>query len=258
VARIARTRLANATRPLRLAYAGAILHVRPNSLASERQLYQAGFELIGAKTGANAWESDAEVMLVAAESLLRLGIKGLSLDINLPGLVSYIISSSPEVISEAIRRKDAAALPAGYPHREAVAALLQAAGPAKKALAAMQQKSTPSSIREEAQKIEPLIAQLGKWLPEVSLTLDPLEHKGFEYHQGVSFSLFAAGLRQEAGRGGRYALEDGREATGFTLDVTTLLPLVPPSPERPRKTLPVTASIEDIRQAQKENIVILD
>ena len=47
VARIASTRLAAAPRPLRLSYAGQCLRVRGNQLAPERQIGQAGIELIG-------------------------------------------------------------------------------------------------------------------------------------------------------------------------------------------------------------------
>src|SRR3546814_3117616 len=47
VARIAATRLRDAARPLRLAYAGQVLRVRGSQLRPERQFAQAGFELIG-------------------------------------------------------------------------------------------------------------------------------------------------------------------------------------------------------------------
>src|SRR5271167_5176404 len=47
VARIASTRLAAAPRPLRLCYAGQCLLVRGSQLAPDRQITQAGIELIG-------------------------------------------------------------------------------------------------------------------------------------------------------------------------------------------------------------------
>ena len=47
VARIATTRLADAPRPLRLSYAGQCLRVRGTQLAPDRQIAQAGIELIG-------------------------------------------------------------------------------------------------------------------------------------------------------------------------------------------------------------------
>ena len=47
VARIAANRLAGDARPLRLCYAGQVLRVRGTQLAPERQVPQAGIELIG-------------------------------------------------------------------------------------------------------------------------------------------------------------------------------------------------------------------
>ncbi len=49
VARIATTRLARAPRPLRLSYAGQCLMVRGSQLAPDRQIAQAGIELIGSR-----------------------------------------------------------------------------------------------------------------------------------------------------------------------------------------------------------------
>src|SRR5260221_7058026 len=48
VARIAATRLAHRPRPLRLSYAGQVLRVRGSQMRPERQVGQAGAELIGA------------------------------------------------------------------------------------------------------------------------------------------------------------------------------------------------------------------
>ena len=52
VARIATTRLAGAPRPLRLSYAGQCLRVRGHHLAPDRQVAQAGIELIGSDSTA--------------------------------------------------------------------------------------------------------------------------------------------------------------------------------------------------------------
>jgi len=64
VARIATTRLVHAPRPLRLSYAGQCLRVRGGQLAPDRQVAQAGIELIGHDSP----EADAETVLVAAEA----------------------------------------------------------------------------------------------------------------------------------------------------------------------------------------------
>jgi ATP phosphoribosyltransferase regulatory subunit len=67
-----------------------------------------------------------------------------------------------------------------------------------------------------------------------------MEFRGFDYHEGISFSIFAKGLRTELGRGGRYLVDDNK-ATGFTLYVTHLLRFLPEPKER--KLLMLSADI---------------
>ena len=69
VARIATTRLADAPRPLRLCYAGQVLRVEGGQLRREREVGQAGVELIGEASSA----AEVEVLALASE---RLGFAG--------------------------------------------------------------------------------------------------------------------------------------------------------------------------------------
>ena len=84
IARIASTRLAGAARPLRLSYSGQCLRVHGGQLAPERQMTQAGIELIGTDSPA----ADAEIVLVGAEALASLGLARVSFDLTLPPLVA--------------------------------------------------------------------------------------------------------------------------------------------------------------------------
>src|ERR1700733_475264 len=90
VARIATTRLATAPRPLRLSYAGACLRVRGSQLGPDRQVAQAGVELIGHDSP----EADAETILVAAEALAAVGLTRGSFDLTLPMLVPSLLDDA--------------------------------------------------------------------------------------------------------------------------------------------------------------------
>ncbi len=90
IARIATTRLADAPRPLRLSYAGQCLRVRATQLAPERQIAQAGIELIGADSP----EADAELVLVAAEALAALGLHRISVDLTAPPLIPALLDDA--------------------------------------------------------------------------------------------------------------------------------------------------------------------
>lgn len=234
VARIATTRLKREPRPLRLSYAGQVLRVKGSQLRPERQFSQAGIELIGVDGPA----ADAEVVVLMAGALADLGVTGLSIDLNLPTLVPAVCEAldlPAEARAEARRaldQKDAAAVAAlGGRAAEILGALLKAGGSADRALAALRALDLPPAADAERDRLAQVIDRVRADLPEVGLTVDPVENRGFEYHTGVSFSLFAKGARGELGRGGRYMAgqEQGRAepAVGGTLFVDVVLGVVP-------------------------------
>lgn len=231
VARIAATRLAGAPRPLRLMYAGQVLRVKGNQLEPERQFSQAGIELIGAESGA----ADAEAIIVVAEALQALGVADVSIDLGLPTLVPAIIAAygaaDAERLRAALDHKDVAEImDSGGKAGELLTALVEASGPFIDAAKRMAQLELPAAAKGEWQKLLIVAEAVRAAAPNLVLTVDAVENRGFEYHTGVTFSVFARGSQRELGRGGRYTLTlaNGSEtATGATLLVDTLLSVVP-------------------------------
>lgn len=239
VARIAATRLARAPRPLRLSYAGHVLRVKGTQLRPARQFRQAGVELIGAA----AMEADLEVILLAAEALTDLGIAGLSVDLVAPTFVPALardLGLADEAVREARRAldaKDASALAAfANPAGETLAAVMEAAGARERALEKLQALALTGEAARVRDRLVALARALGERAPDLTVTLDPGEVRGFEYQTGVGFAFFAAGVRSELGRGGRYgaAGPDGgaeEDAVGFSVYLDSLLRAVPePAP----------------------------
>jgi len=82
--------------------------------------------------------------------------------------------------------------------------------------------------------------------PDLKVTADPVETRGFEYHTGITFTFFAGGAAStgpvgELGRGGRY--DAGGPAapepsTGFTLYTDTILRTLPQAVAPRRLLLP--------------------
>jgi ATP phosphoribosyltransferase regulatory subunit len=237
VARIAASRLRNLPRPLRLSYAGQVLRVTGSQLRPERQFGQAGVELIGAASAA----ADAEVALLAAEALGAVGVEGVSLDLNLPTLAPTVATAlgfageSERALIKALDRKDAAAV-AGLAGRHGAlfAGLLAASGPARRALSRLAKLDLPDAAAAERDRLAEVVELVLSSAPELAVTVDPVEHRGFEYHSGISFTLFARRVRGELGRGGRYGPPSGESSTGFTLYMDTLLRALPP-PEADRR-----------------------
>ena len=211
IARIAASRLSRSSRPLRLSYAGEILRVRGGELRPERQFRQVGFELIGIGAGAAC---DAEVILLAADALRGLGIEGgLSVDLNAPTLVASLLAEAgldardSDALRDALDRKDTAAVQdADGAVAGLLAPLTRATGAAETALDSLARLVLPGAAAAALAHLLEVATLLREAAPELALTIDPIEWRGFEYHTGTSFSLFAGGVRTELGRGGRYSV----------------------------------------------------
>ena len=237
VARIAITRLRELPRPLRLCYAGQVLRVRGAQLRPERQFAQAGVELIGADLPAG----DAEVVLLAAESLRAVGVDQLSVDLTVPSLVPIVCAhfgfepALAERVRAALDRKDRAALD-GLPAdaKSLLSGVLDAAGPVATALLALQSLALPAGAGDVSRRLSEVVALLQADDGGLTITVDPGESRGFEYQTGVSFTLLAKGVRGELGRGGRYDLATGEPATGFTLYMDSVMRALP-GPTKDRK-----------------------
>ena len=230
VARIATTRMKQDARPLRLSYTGQVLRVYGGQLRPERQFTQAGVELIGSAE----ITADAELILLAAEALGSLGIEDFSIDLTLPTLLPAICeelgidAETAKNAREALDHKDAAVLSQfGDPLSPILNALLEAAGPADHALAKLKDPVLPEQAAAQIKELATLVGLLSKSAPDLVMTIDPGEFRGFEYQTGISFTLFTRNARGEVGRGGRYHLLDGEAATGFTLFLDSLMRAVP-------------------------------
>ena len=247
VSRIATTRLAAAPRPLRLSYAGQCLRVRGTQLAPDRQIAQAGIELIGCDSA----DADAEIILVAAEALAALGLTRVSFDLTLPMLVPFLLDDAGmtgparSALSRALDRKDAAAV---AHHGGALAPvlieLLHAAGPADRALAALEAARLPNAAGGLASRVAEAVAAIRARAPQLRLTIDPVEFRGFRYETGVSTTVYAPGRHEELGRGGRYVSGEAEPATGLTLFPDAVLRAAPAREARPRVFVPLGTSQE--------------
>ena len=236
VARIAATRLAHTPRPLRLSYAGQCLRLLAQAPAPDRQVAQAGIELIGVDSPA----ADAETVLVAAEALAAVGLTQVSMDLTLPALAPMLIDGVADrnALAHALDRKDAAAVRnlAG-PLAPLLGALLDVAGPAPGALAALGKLHLPPAAAALCDRLRAVVHAIAAQAPALRLTLDPIEFRGFGYHTGVCVTVYAPQSRQPLGQGGAY-LSGAEPATGITLYPDAVLRAAKPGPGCTRVFVP--------------------
>lgn len=237
VSRIAESRLRHRARPLRLCYAGDVLQVSGSAIRPERQFVQAGVELIGIDNAA----ADTEAVALAVDPLLRAGVPTLTVDLSTPTVATAVLGAAGldgEALAEtraALDHKDPAAVRASAgPAADLLIALLEAGGPAEAALPQLQALDLPAAAATEVARLGEVVAALAGRIAGAQLTVDAVENRGFEYHCGVAFTLFAPRVRGELGRGGRYLSGHLREpATGFSLYLDSVMRAVaPPQPAR--------------------------
>ena len=248
VARIATTRLAQGPRPLRLSYAGQCLRVRGSQLAPDRQIAQAGIELIGCDNPA----ADAEIVLVGAEALASVGLMRTSFDLTLPALVPILLDDAEfagatrAALARALDRKDAASVILhGGSLAPTLTELLLAAGPADRAMLALESARLPPAARDLADRLAAAIMAIRARAPTLRLTVDPVEFRGFRYETGVSVTIYAPGRHEELGRGGRYVCGEAEPATGLTLFPDAVLRAAPPRAARQRLYVPLGADQDE-------------
>jgi ATP phosphoribosyltransferase regulatory subunit len=223
VGRIASTRLANAPRPLRLAYGGPVLKLRASQLAPAREITQVGAELIGRDSVAAA----CEIVRVAVEALRAAGVRAITVDLTLPDLVDTLASRvlTAEQIAKLktlLDMKDAGALIAeGF---DSWLPLMASTGPIRDSLEKLRAFDHAGLLTSRIEGIAAVADAIGD---AARVTIDPTERHGFEYQSWFGFSLFADGISDEIGRGGSYSVihpDNVQEAAiGFSLYPDALL-----------------------------------
>lgn len=248
IARIAATRLRSEPRPLRLSYSGSCIVTGMPGRETDRQVSQAGIELIGPDSP----QADAEVVALGARALEELGIGGVSFDLSMPSLALGLIddaiakgaipAADRAPLLHALDRKDAGAVTElGGPLAGLLEGLLLAAGPAARALDRLAVLDLPEAARLPFERLAGAVAAIAARAPDLRLTVDPVDFRGWQYHTGLCVTVFSTRSREELGRGGRYVTGTGagdEPACGLTLRPHALLRAAPVPPARPRCYVP--------------------
>ena len=256
--RIARHMMQTQSLPIRISYMGDVLRVNAESTSEARQLSQAGLELIGVQN------REDEVISSIIESLSSLGLDDIVIDIHMSGLLQSILiqdaldSAMQSNIMNAIQNKDNSLIPEDVPSRDLLI-LLQQSGDASETLTQIMSSPHATDISMELNALMHIITKIKQSYPSISLSLDLLDTTGFEYHEGVCFSVFLNSSGLEIARGGSYAITDesGRNhaATGATLYVHRLLDVVDIKQDKQRIYIPTDADVSEARKLRENGAI---
>ncbi|OWQ48781.1 ATP phosphoribosyltransferase regulatory subunit [Roseateles noduli] len=223
----------------RLCYCGPVLHTRAEGLTATREPLQFGVEIYGHA----GLEADLEAQELAIDAMQRAGVTRLVLDLGDARLVRGVLGDHAlsedrlNALVAAMAAKDAAGVAAfsnDLPD-DVVAALqtllrlyggVEVLADARKALPAN------ALVTAALDDLEWLIRHLAAAYPDVRIGVDLADLPGFGYYSGVRFALYAEGGSDAVLRGGRYdevgaVFGRRRPAVGFSLDLKTLVGLIP-------------------------------
>lgn len=241
VARIDAHRLKRDT-PARLCYMGSVLHTRPDGFSRSRNPLQIGAELYGHATN----ESDVEILSLMLQVLAVTGIRQVHVDLGHVGIFRGLAREAqlnPEqegLLFDALQRK-------AKPEIEDFLAELRLDKAQRRRLISLADLNGGDEVLVEAQdalkgacaevtdalaNLQGIAEALWPRPPAAPLHFDLAELRGYHYHTGVVFAAFVSGHGQAIAQGGRYddvgrVFGHARPATGFSVDLKTLVALCP-------------------------------
>lgn len=263
VARIAKYRLKQ-SRTIRLSYVGQVLRVNGKGLYAERQLTQAGIEMIG-KDSAIA---DAEIVLVAIDTLKKIGVKEICIDFTIPNLASTIIGSmdfpqkEKKQLASAVDKKDIDTIEKLTGEKNGTLVRLLSIDMDIEQLAKMK---LPKEVRHQVSRLEEVVGIVKKKESDVTILVDPVEASRFGYYSGIGFSIFSKDAKSELGRGGRYTIDyddnvsenSSSSAVGFTFYVDELFRIIAKPEENNLVFVPIGTKKEYVDAVRSKGMVTI-
>jgi ATP phosphoribosyltransferase regulatory subunit len=227
--------------PVRLCYAGSVLHSKPKKPLASRSPIQLGAELYGDNSPA----SDLEIVCLMLETLRVAGLDGITLDTGHVAIYRAVIKAAQLNAEQEARYFDILQRKAKTELLEFVASLAVDDGVAGHLLALnelhggsdvlVKGRQVFADIPEAIDAIaslELLTEILAQRIPDLKFYFDLAELRGYHYHTGVVFSALVREHGQALASGGRYddigqVFGRARPATGFSIDLKALLGLLP-------------------------------
>jgi len=230
IGRIVATRLKGKELPLRLCYSGRIVRFEEKGSGKEREIFQAGCELIGAGSP----ECDAEIIALSIQSLQKLGLKNLVLDIGHSGVLRSVFSRLGELESDfrdALRSKQfetiSKLLRKSKLDKQTTNLIIDFCNLSndKKLLIRVKEKSI---FKKEITELEKILEIVSEYNLNCDLSIDIGDIRGFNYYTGITFEIISPDASSPLVIGGRYdSLVEkygySAPATGFAIDMEELL-----------------------------------
>lgn len=237
IARIVATHYKEKKKPVRLSYHGSVIRLAEDASGGQKELYQAGVELIGAPSP----DADAEVISLAIELLKASGLNDFKIAIGQVDFVRGILDeadlsqSDRAKVLDAISKRDSTLLnemSTTLTHGDLLIpfqTLLYLFG-GEDVLYRRDEKKliTNQRSRDALDNIRTVYESLKRKNLSNYVSVDLCEIRGFDYHTGIIFEGFVNGVGSAICGGGRYdnllaSFGYPSPATGFAIDLDILM-----------------------------------
>jgi ATP phosphoribosyltransferase regulatory subunit len=272
LAKTVATRLASSPKPIRLYYSGEVLRFEQPKGGRQREFAQIGIEHYG---GAGK-SADVEILLVAVETLQRLGIQSFQINLGSVDFFGGIVDRMElpkeqiDALKEVLNIKD-------QPGLETLLQTFPLEDRRKNILRAVPHLTGGRPVIEEARSLvknsrsvealnhlEEIYSIFEKLDLAQHLTIDLGEIRGFDYYTGILFRAYVRGLGFEVASGGRYdelpaAFGEDVPAVGFSFSLDRLEQIVTPtldSADVEMATLEIDSDFDKALQLRKAGKVV--
>ncbi len=229
IIRIASSRFNNKIRPIKVCYYGEVIRKKGSMLRPERQFLQVGSEIIGT----NSILADIEIISLAYNSLKKIGIKNITLELTSNVFLDNIFSKiKDEKILKKLKifikqkdKKNSLNLIKHKKEKLFLENLFNFTGNFNNIIKNINELSISDEIKKEIQNIKK-IAKMINFQKNDRIFLDFTEFNKKSYHDGIKFTFFAKNVRGEIASGGRYKIKNKfrqESAIGFTCFMDTVL-----------------------------------
>lgn len=219
LAKLVKLRKEDIVLPERIYYIGDVFRYDEIKSGVYREIAQAGLELIGEES----YKADVEVLIIAIESLKKLGLKNPKIEIGDVGILNSIILKSG-LSKEKIEKVKKYILKKDIPTLEKYLKEQNYNGILKDIPMMIGDKNILNGLEEHGsgklKKILDILDELGY---SENYIIDLGIVKMMEYYTGIVFNGFCDGARDFILNGGRYDKLMGTSALGFVINIDNIV-----------------------------------
>ncbi|MDA9231202.1 ATP phosphoribosyltransferase regulatory subunit [Rickettsiales bacterium] len=223
ISRLVETRLKDHQFPLRLCYLGDVLKISSRAIQSDRQITQAGIELIGSD---NILKSASEIIELTINSLNKIDVENLTIDFSIPNFLKLLLEElnlGDDRVRKAIEEKNISNIKDLTSHYadSLVNIALEIKNPQEIRKNLVNLKIS-SNLLDKFDNLLLIIDKINYKHSAIEILVNIFDDLEFSYHDNIGFSIFTKESLLPIARGGLYEIKKGVMAAGSSIYINLI------------------------------------